>query len=77
MVATNAVRIRYVTGYLAEADSTGLPALPRMTYAAMLLLLGHWFAHREGVSADGLLEAPLAVHDLLNLTESRERLGMA
>jgi uncharacterized phiE125 gp8 family phage protein len=77
LAATNAVRIRYVTGYLATADSTGLPVLPLMALAAELLLLGHWFANREGVASDKLAEVPLAVHDLLSLTESRERLGMA
>ena len=77
LAATNSVRIRYLAGYLAEPDSTGLPVLPRMARAAMLLLLGHWFMNREGVSSDRLAEVPLSVHDLLDLTESRERLGMA
>jgi len=32
---------------------------------AMLLLIGHWYNHREAVSADKLTEIPEAVESLL------------
>ena len=53
-----AIRIRFVAGY------TDVPAT---TKAAMLLLIGHWYEHREATDAVNLSEIPFAVKSLLDL----------
>jgi len=50
------------TGYITDED--GLLLTADIT-AAMLLLIGHWYANREAVSVGGPVETPLAVDSLL------------
>jgi uncharacterized phiE125 gp8 family phage protein len=71
--ASNAVKIRYLAGY--GVDSDGGEALPKAIRAALLLMLGHLYAHRESVSPDSLMAIPLGVESLLR--PHRVRLGMA
>lgn len=52
----DAVSVTYVAG-AAEA----LPAVK----AAILLLVGHWYANREAVSAEGMTDLPMGVSALL------------
>ena len=42
---TNAIRVRYPAGY--AIDSDGVSAMPAKFRAAILLVLGHLYAHRE------------------------------
>jgi uncharacterized phiE125 gp8 family phage protein len=75
----NSVKIRYVAGYVPEAESNGYLILPRMARSAMLLMLAHLFENREAAAAAGgtlVNEIPLGVQALLELTPNRERLGM-
>lgn len=53
----NAVKLRYLAG-----SNTLAPAIR----AAMLLLVGHWYEHREAVAAGNFAEAPLGVRALLD-----------
>lgn len=72
----NSVKVRYLTGYdLADESPAGALPLPGPIRSAMLLLLGHLYAHREGVDAGSLAELPLGVDALLR--QYRVRLGMA
>lgn len=52
----DAVSVTYVCGAAAV-----LPAIK----SAILMLVGHWYANREAVSAGGLAETPMAVSALL------------
>lgn len=65
-------------GWYVEAQGDGSPATVSVTMtcalpedrlpavrAAVKLLVGHWFANREAVSADGLQEVPVAVSALI------------
>jgi uncharacterized phiE125 gp8 family phage protein len=56
---TNAVTITYTAGYGAAAD------VPDQVKAAIKLLVGHWYEHREAAAEINLNTAPLAVEDLL------------
>jgi uncharacterized phiE125 gp8 family phage protein len=56
---TNAVTITYTAGYGAAAD------VPDQVKAAIKLLVGHWYEHREAVAEISLNKAPMAVEDLL------------
>lgn len=71
--ATNAVKIRYVAGY--GVDSDGGEQIPRAIRAAMLLLVGHMYAHREDASEASLASIPNGAMALLR--PLRVRLGMA
>jgi uncharacterized phiE125 gp8 family phage protein len=55
------ITVTYVAGY---GDSTDVPDGIK---EAMLMLIGHWYEHREGVSEfrAGMQEVPLAVKSLL------------
>ena len=59
----NAVTVRFVCGYADEA------AVPMSIRQAMLLLVGHWFAHRENVVVGNvsniISETPVTVQALL------------
>ena len=57
MDAINAVRVRFIAG-------RGTPDDAR---AAMLLMIGHWYANREASSETKLEEIPLGAYALLNL----------
>lgn len=67
--AVNAVRIRFTAGYRGELDSGSyVPAVPMALRQAILLLVGHWFAHREAVnvmSTGQIKEIPLAFDALV------------
>lgn len=52
----DAVKITYLTG------SAGIPSAIKH---AALLLVGHWFSHREAVSAGSMMATPMAVDALL------------
>jgi len=56
---TNAVTITYTAGYGAAAD------VPDDVKAAIKLLVGHWYEHRENVSEINLTEVPNAAKSLL------------
>jgi uncharacterized phiE125 gp8 family phage protein len=73
----NSVKIRYITGYVATADSNGNAVLPRVARVAMLLLLGHFYENREASGLNTLVTLPLGVQSLLELVPNRENLGMA
>jgi uncharacterized phiE125 gp8 family phage protein len=55
------LRVRYVAGY--AEDHTGVPQPLRH---ALRLLLAHWYANREAVSAGDLKELPVAVDALIS-----------
>jgi uncharacterized phiE125 gp8 family phage protein len=52
----DAVRITYVAG---------LPTPPAAIKQAMLLLIGHWYEHREAVASGNMSEVPMAVNSLI------------
>lgn len=70
----NAVRIRFEAGYgpspssasdggSGEEESSGMPEAIRQ---AMLLMIGHWYAHREAVNVGNIVtELPLGAKRLL------------
>lgn len=68
----NAVKIRYLAGYGADSDSQPLPYALR---AAMLLILGHLYAHREDATEKALASIPTGADALMR--PFRVRLGMA
>lgn len=56
-----ALTIRFVAGYPSPAD------VPQSTKLAILLLVGHWYEHREAASeVQGVDEMPLGVRFLLD-----------
>jgi len=55
----NAVIVQFVAGYGAAAS------VPASVKAAMKLLVGHWYEHRESVSPISMAEVPVAVNSLL------------
>lgn len=70
----NAVKVRYVTGYVREADSSGAPVLPRLARSAMLIVLACAYMEREGKDFAKTLDT---AHALLDMVPNRERLGFA
>lgn len=61
---TNAVHIRYETGY--SSDSPNLNPIPPSIRQAMLLLIGHWYENREAVNIGNITTTlDLAVKSLL------------
>lgn len=56
-----AIRVKFVAGYGLAA------AVPATIKAAMLLLIGHWYEHREATDAVNLSEIPFAVKSLLDM----------
>jgi len=79
--AAGSVKVRYVAGFNLSTDSPLPYPLPKMAKVAMLLMLGHLFNNREGVSGTvgGALlhELPLGIQSLLSMIRGVERLGMA
>lgn len=60
LTVMNGVKIRFVAGFGAAA------AVPLKYKQAILLLVGHWYAHREEVADNtNLMEIPLGVNALL------------
>lgn len=58
---SDAMQIRFVAGYGASGS-----AVPAPLRSAMLLLVGHWYEHREAVNVGNITsELPLAVRALL------------
>lgn len=53
------VTVRYVCGYGAAS------AVPEQVKQAILLLVGHWFSHREAVVSGTMNELPMAVQSLV------------
>lgn len=68
----NAVKVRYVAGYSDDTDGEPLPYALR---AAMLLVLGHLYKHREDTAGTALASIPLGAEALMR--PLRVRLGMA
>jgi uncharacterized phiE125 gp8 family phage protein len=55
------VRVRYVAGY-----GTAATSVPQRYRQAILLLVGHWYEHREAVNVGSMAnELPMAVNALL------------
>lgn len=52
------VTVRFVAGYASASD------VPDGLKQAILLVVGHWFANREGVTYGSTSEVPMAVHAL-------------
>lgn len=75
--APGAVRVRYQAGYrLTDAPSSDTtPELPKLTRAALLLVVGHLYENREASVERALQELPLGVTSLLR--PLRVRKGMA
>lgn len=69
----NAIRIRYTAGY--RVDSFGGFELPKTLAAAILLVLGHLYEHREDTVEKALQSIPLGAEALMR--PLRVRLGMA
>lgn len=70
----NKVRIRFRAGFGDESEAAG--PLPAPIKAAMLLMLGHLFEHRESVNVGNIItEFPFGVYSLLR--PYRTQLGMA
>jgi uncharacterized phiE125 gp8 family phage protein len=70
---TNAIKVQYLAGY--GEDSSGGEPLPRALRAAMLLVLGHLYKHREDVGEGSLSPVPNGAEALMR--PLRQRLGMA
>ena len=67
------IRIRYLAGYGEDSDG-GIP-LPMLARAAIQLMLGHLYEHREEVAEKAMASLPLGVEALLR--PLRVRLGLA
>lgn len=63
----NGVVIRFVAGY--GANTTDVPEAARQ---AILLMVGHWYEHREAASELSLREVPMAARSLLDTVALRE-----
>jgi len=59
------VQITYVCG--SYGDGVSVNTCPMTIVQAMLLLIGHWYEHREGVTELALKNAPIAVDALLDI----------
>lgn len=71
----NAVKIRYSAGYDLPGDSPSVNPLPEAIKAAMLLVLGHLYEHREQASALRLEDLPLGVSHLLRPYQIRQSMA--
>jgi uncharacterized phiE125 gp8 family phage protein len=71
----NAVRVRYRAGYAVPGDGTDVEPLPYEARAAILLMLGQLYEHREDAMEKGLAAVPSRVHAMLR--PLRVRIGMA
>lgn len=58
IAADTGISVEYTAGYSSASD------VPDDLKHAMRLLIGHWYSHRSGVSADEVQEVPLAVKSL-------------
>jgi uncharacterized phiE125 gp8 family phage protein len=71
--ATNYIKVTYSAGY--GVDSDGGEPLPKAIRAAILLVLGHLYRHREEATDKALASLPLGAEALMR--PLRVRLGMA
>lgn len=71
----NAVKIRYRAGYAVDGDGSDVEPLPYTVKAALLLIVGHLYEHREEATEKALAEIPLGAKALLR--PLRVRFGMA
>lgn len=70
---TNRIQVTYLAGY--GVDSDGGEPLPAALRAALLLVLGHLYEHREDSAETALASIPLGAEALMR--PLRVRLGMA
>jgi uncharacterized phiE125 gp8 family phage protein len=68
----DAVRVQYTAGY--SADESPPQAVPEPIRQAMHLCIAHFYANREAVDVNTLMELPLGVRALL--TRYRQGLGV-
>lgn len=61
------VTIDFTAGFSQDGTS-----VPKQLKQAVLLLVGHWYIHREAASPDGAVPVPYAVEAILSLYESGE-----
>ena len=71
----NSVRVTYRAGYAVEGDASGPEPLPAVAQAAILLVLGHLYEHREDATERALVTVPNGAKSLLR--PLRLRFGMA
>ena len=70
---TNYIKVTYAAGY--GVDTDGGEPLPKAIRAAVLLVLGHLYRHREEATDKALASLPLGAEALMR--PLRVRLGMA
>jgi uncharacterized phiE125 gp8 family phage protein len=77
--STNSVRLRYVAGYSLPDETPQVYTLPKTVKMAMLLMLGHLYENREGVSTGRVVAnmLPLGVHALLDISPGGQRTDFA
>lgn len=68
---TDSVRVRYIAGYPADSPPE---AIPEPILQAMHLMIAHYFANREAVDQDNLMELPMGTRYLLD--KYRQGLGV-
>lgn len=58
---------RYIAERQYEEGEEELPVVPcgEMEKQAMLLMLGHWYSHREAVSHQNMMTVPMGAESLL------------
>ena len=72
----NAFKFRFRAGYQSEEDpDSDAQPLDAAIKMAILLMVGHWYTHRDAVDDGNLAALPLGVDSLLR--PKRVRLGMA
>lgn len=65
-VQQGAVQIEYTAGYASQGSPAGADGVPELARQAMLMLVGHWFANREAISAGAMAEIPYAFERALD-----------
>jgi uncharacterized phiE125 gp8 family phage protein len=73
--ATNTIKVRYIAGYAIASLAEDARTLPSALRAALLLVLGHLYEHREENTETALQSLPLGAEALMR--PLRVRLGMA
>lgn len=62
----DAVTVRFVAGYASGNSPEDASAVPAAIKAAMKLLIGHWYEHREAVNVgQSVTDVPMTVNALL------------
>lgn len=76
LAAPNTVRVQYRAGYSSEDDpDSDAEPLPGAIRAALLLIVGHLYRHREATIEKAMSELPLGVNALLR--PKQVSIGMA